>query len=317
MKKLFLMLLMVGAAFAANAQSTRQIRGAVVDKKNGNPLPGAKVEATGGAESTVTDADGTFTLEVSQWLKSLTATYPGMNKKKEEIDGTNILFELTPKQKLTWFVNLVGNVSYYPADRNYNTDGCLPGIGLMVGQLGKWGWYGKFTCDFHGPKTFERYNYRLDEGGHSDGSIYWYEEYNSISNYYYYSYTSSNNEPKPLYYDEEEKYIKPGPTITVGGIKSIVPNLFYGFLGFGYTTAYGESEEFTASFVDSSGKRHSGTYRDYYSDALPTTGPGLAAEAGFIFRVSHVNIMLGYTPRFYLDDDVVTHTFNLGVGYVF
>ena len=88
-------------------------------------------------------------------------------------------------------------------------------------------------------------------------------------------------------------------------------------MGFGYTTAYGESKELTASFVDSNGKRHSGTYDVDYYDALPTTGPGLAAEAGFIFRVSHVNIMLGYTPRFYLDDDVVTHTINLGVGYVF
>ncbi|WP_417471148.1 carboxypeptidase-like regulatory domain-containing protein, partial [Leyella stercorea] len=41
------------------AQSTRIIKGAVVDK-NGNPLPGATVEATNGAESTTVDADGTF-----------------------------------------------------------------------------------------------------------------------------------------------------------------------------------------------------------------------------------------------------------------
>ena len=83
-KKLFMMLLMGGVLMVAKAQSTKEVKGVVIDK-NGNPLPGAKVQATGGAETAVTDADGTFNIEVSRWLKSLTATYPGMISKKAKL----------------------------------------------------------------------------------------------------------------------------------------------------------------------------------------------------------------------------------------
>lgn len=139
MKKTVLTLLFAGASAIIMAQSTKTVKGAVIDL-NGNPLPGAKVEATGGAESTVTDADGTFSLEVSQWLKSLSVTYPGMNKKKMSIksDNRNLIFTMTEKSNY-WFVNAVAQCD----------DDCL-GAGVMFGQLDKWGWYGKavmgFTC---------------------------------------------------------------------------------------------------------------------------------------------------------------------------
>lgn len=308
MKKLFLMLLMIGAAFAANAQSTRQVRGAVVDKKNGNPLPGAKVEATGGAESTVTDADGTFTLEVSQWLKSLTATYPGMNKKKEEIDGTNILFELTPKQKMTWFVNLVGN---FTLCGETHPELSTPGMGLMFGQLGKWGWYGKFMCDFHGPVTYSRTNYRINDSNGAAGYFYWVKD----------------GEKADVYYDEKEENLGPGPTITFGGIKSIIPNTLYGYLGAGYTTGYGDKydyKDYSATFTDAAGISQHATYsysvnyRGYSTEYRHNiTDPGIAFDGGFIFRVKHFDVMLGYTLRLGFDEGECSHTFGLGAGYVF
>lgn len=69
--------------------TTKIITGKVVDK-TGEPLPGALVSATGGAETVATEADGTFTIEVPVWLKNLTASYAGhfettqsVKKKKE------------------------------------------------------------------------------------------------------------------------------------------------------------------------------------------------------------------------------------------
>ncbi len=87
MKKILFALLMAGMSLTTMAQ-TRIVKGAVIDK-DGNPLPGVKVEATNGAESTVTDADGTFELEVSQWLKSITVTYPGMKSHKQNLANYN------------------------------------------------------------------------------------------------------------------------------------------------------------------------------------------------------------------------------------
>lgn len=137
MKKTVLTLLFTGAVAMTMAQTAKTVKGAVIDL-NGNPLPGAKVEATGGAESTVTDADGTFSLEVSQWLKSLSVTYPGMNKKKMSIksDNRDLIFTMTEKSSY-WFVNAVAQYD----------DECL-GAGAMFGKLNKWGWYAKAVMDF-------------------------------------------------------------------------------------------------------------------------------------------------------------------------
>lgn len=143
MKKFILSLLFAGVSLTSFAQTTREVSGAVIDK-NGNPLPGAKIEATGGAESTVTDADGTFHIEVSRWLKSLTATYPGMSKKKMKLGYQNeMLFEMKPAVNLQWFVNLQGQ--YDPAYAN-------GGVGVMFGQVGKWGWYARILQDVVGYK---------------------------------------------------------------------------------------------------------------------------------------------------------------------
>lgn len=60
MKKIFLFALLLSAGISLSAQNT--VSGTVTDKK-GNPIPGAKVEIKGGTESTITELDGTFTLE--------------------------------------------------------------------------------------------------------------------------------------------------------------------------------------------------------------------------------------------------------------
>ena len=139
------MLALALASTAAMAQSTRIIKGAVVDK-NGNPLPGATVEATNGAESTTVDADGTFSLEVSRWLNTATARYAGMRKKTLKVQDGDMVFRLSPKIEGQWFVNVVAGV--VTLDRTFDEYDMLPNttysLGLMGGFLGKnWGGYTK------------------------------------------------------------------------------------------------------------------------------------------------------------------------------
>ena len=144
MKKVFFMLALALVSTAAMAQSTRIIKGAVVDK-DGNPLPGATVEATNGAESTTVDADGTFSLEVSRWLNTATARYAGMRKKTLKVQDGDMVFRLSPKFGMDWFLNVVAGVVNMDSYA-FNTDVPNPtySLGLMGGFLGKnWGGYTK------------------------------------------------------------------------------------------------------------------------------------------------------------------------------
>lgn len=133
-------------SMSALAQSTRVVKGAVVDK-NGNPLPGAVVEATGGAESAVVDADGTYAIEVPIWLNSLTAKYAGMQTKKIKLDHDgDIIFRLrTQIADKGWFVNAVCATSFFDA---YEASGFAGRLGLMGGYIGNWGGYVKVTPTF-------------------------------------------------------------------------------------------------------------------------------------------------------------------------
>lgn len=144
MKKVFFMLALALTSTAAMAQSTRIIKGAVVDK-NGNPLPGATVEATNGAESTTVDADGTFSLEVSRWLNTATARYAGMRKKTLKVQDGDMVFRLSPKYEMDWFLNVVaGVVTVERYAHNTNVPNTTYSLGLMGGFLGKnWGGYTK------------------------------------------------------------------------------------------------------------------------------------------------------------------------------
>ncbi len=132
---------LVICALSVNAQNTKIITGAVIDK-NGNPLPNALVEATGGAESVTTDADGSFRIEVPIWLKSLTAKYAGLQDKKIKLNHNNqIIFEMSP-QTGSWFLDAAYAINF--GDVTFNR------AGLMGGYLGNWGGYARVILPFGG-----------------------------------------------------------------------------------------------------------------------------------------------------------------------
>lgn len=134
MKKILLMTALCLLSIGMSAQSKKIVTGAVIDK-NGNPLPNALVEATGGAENVTTDADGTFRIEVSIWLKSLTAKYAGLRDKTIKLKNDKpVIFEMSRKNG--WgFLNIAYSANFGNATFNR--------VGLMGGYLGNWGGYAK------------------------------------------------------------------------------------------------------------------------------------------------------------------------------
>lgn len=80
MKKLFLILpFLLLAGLAASAQTTAS--GKVIDRR-GNPVPGARVSIPKSTESTLTELDGTFRIEMPAKAKRLTIDYVGMASKQ-------------------------------------------------------------------------------------------------------------------------------------------------------------------------------------------------------------------------------------------
>jgi hypothetical protein len=155
MRKLLIMMLLASSSICMMGQ-TRVIKGYVVDKKTGNYLPGAEVIPTGGAESTTTDADGSFSLEVGQYVKSATARYAGMVDKKLKIRNRDLIFRMK-KDKGFWFLNFEGGLVVGPAnplpsgltyEYDYNEyNSVVVNYGLVGGYLSEWGFYGKFTIN--------------------------------------------------------------------------------------------------------------------------------------------------------------------------
>ena len=171
MKKLIAALifaLTVGSAMAQTATekqsaTTKVITGAVIDK-NGNPLPGAIVSATGGAETVTADADGTFTIEVPIWLKSLTASYPGLGETKMKTNALNqMIFTLKSRKRTHGFINLVGQ---YRTQISSGLPVPAQGeFGIMGGAYRSWGGYVKVVirCVGGGIKDPDYFHYEDEE----------------------------------------------------------------------------------------------------------------------------------------------------------
>lgn len=142
MKKLFAILaVMAMTILGASAQiEQKTVRGVVLDT-NGNPIAGAEVMAPGGGASIITDADGSFSMTVSPYLKTLTASYAGMGTKKMKVKfDRDMIFKMKTAWRTRGFISAIGNIGWNAY--MYEMTG---GGGIMGGILGKWGAYGKFV----------------------------------------------------------------------------------------------------------------------------------------------------------------------------
>ena len=135
------------------AQNNKTYTGFVVDK-NGSPVVGAEVMAPGGGVTTITDSDGSFTIEVPFMLKKLTASYTGMRDKSLKLgDSSNLIYKMKNLKKMTGFISFVGYIGAmtedydrYDSDKSEKDTYISTGAGIMggqIGQLGNWGWYVK------------------------------------------------------------------------------------------------------------------------------------------------------------------------------
>ncbi len=157
MKKLLSIfsLLLAGCTYL-NAQNV--VNGTVTDK-DGNPIPGVKVEVVGSSESVITELDGTFQLVTALPGKKVKVMYVGMQSKQQKITPDMVIkmsdtnWWHSKPEKYQW---LVGAQMAIPNDHDFN-----PSFGLMVGRVKNIGWYVKGVYskvpDYNG--SIDEYHY--------------------------------------------------------------------------------------------------------------------------------------------------------------
>ncbi len=93
MKKLILFFIVaaIGAALPLSAQET--VTGKVVDS-NGQPILGAKVEASGTNDFVITNPDGTFTLNNTNSSQKLKVTYVGMRSVRVPVSSSDMVITM-------------------------------------------------------------------------------------------------------------------------------------------------------------------------------------------------------------------------------
>ena len=98
-------LLLIAEAYA---QSPRTVTGKVTDEK-GTPLNGVTISAVGMNKNALSENNGTFSIQVSEKVKSLKITYVGFDSKEVSISGVStIAVSLSPEDKALNEVVVVG-----------------------------------------------------------------------------------------------------------------------------------------------------------------------------------------------------------------
>lgn len=98
-------LLLIAEAYA---QSPRTVTGKVTDDK-GTPLSGVTISAVGMNKNALSEINGTFSIQVSEKVKSLKITYVGFDSKEVSISGVStVTVSLSPEDKALNEVVVVG-----------------------------------------------------------------------------------------------------------------------------------------------------------------------------------------------------------------
>ncbi|MBD5239182.1 MAG: hypothetical protein HDS64_05335 [Bacteroidales bacterium] len=133
------MLLGLGSMLAQ--ENYKAVKGYVVDK-NGNPIPGAEVKDSKG-ESTITDHDGSFMLNVPLKTKKIVASYDGMATQSRRIKADkDLVFTLQKGRTNPVFLNAIIGGGYNPRTSNPQAH-----VGVMFGRLSNWGYYIKANVE--------------------------------------------------------------------------------------------------------------------------------------------------------------------------
>lgn len=138
MKKLFLLTGLLMVSLVISAQHV--VSGTVTDK-DGNPIPGAKVEIVGSTETYITELDGTYSIETTAPAKKVKVQYAGMQTTIKKIKPDMVVKLSTTNwwnakpDKYRWLLSIQGA---FPENGVSN-----PSLGLMVGCVKNIGWYVK------------------------------------------------------------------------------------------------------------------------------------------------------------------------------
>ena len=178
---------------SVRSSRSKTISGIVIDRK-GNPLEGAIVHATGGRTRTSVNADGTFALEVPEFLKSITVEQEGFFPKKRKVRNDEMLFRMN--KDYGWFINFIPFTSL-DLTPMWLHGGTGHGFGLMFGQMKNWGWYAKaliMPSDYFGSSATAGITKRLGRFLHLYTGIGYAstEEYYEYYEYYYNGYYHEN-----------------------------------------------------------------------------------------------------------------------------
>lgn len=144
-KSLLLNLALMLCCEFAIAQTT--VSGTVVDT-NGNPMPGAKVQVKGTKEFTITNMDGTFSVNSPKPKFKLVSNYVGWNTEVMKAkDGMVIKMGKSDwwhekPTKWQWFL---GVNAAFPGTGETVFSGVAPGI--MFGKVKNYGWYCKLQTN--------------------------------------------------------------------------------------------------------------------------------------------------------------------------
>ena len=151
MKKIFVCLVF-SALCIINAQAQMVLRGKIIDK-DGLPVPGAKVSAKGGTESTLSEFDGNYCLIVGDNTKKVTVDYVGYNSRTVKVSDNNLDIVMIKSNiwnhipsKINWLVSVQ---SAFPESFEQ------PSFGLMLGCVRKLGGYIRVTGGFLPGQTMD------------------------------------------------------------------------------------------------------------------------------------------------------------------
>ncbi|TAK41862.1 MAG: SusC/RagA family TonB-linked outer membrane protein [Saprospiraceae bacterium] len=86
-----LLLLLVATGMSSLALAQRTIRGTVTDAGTGDPLIGANILAVGTSTGTITDIDGSYSLQVPVGITEIEVSYTGYNTNRVSLGASNVV----------------------------------------------------------------------------------------------------------------------------------------------------------------------------------------------------------------------------------